>query len=82
MRRKTITAREIIRGAKAKKTRELHFAGYDFMSGPKGTIIHREFVDRGSPGDYGADPLGNGLFKMFPSGDIVDLEERNRRLRR
>ena len=30
--------------------------------------------------DYGSDPLGNGMFKMVPSGDVVDLEERNRRL--
>jgi len=30
--------------------------------------------------DYGSDPLGNGLFRMVPSGDIVDAEERNRRL--
>ena len=30
--------------------------------------------------DYGADPLGNGMFKMVPSGDTVDFEERKRRL--
>lgn len=30
--------------------------------------------------DYGADPLGNGQFKMVPSGDIVNWEERERRL--
>lgn len=30
--------------------------------------------------DYGADPLGDGRFRMVPSGDIVDFEERNRRL--
>jgi hypothetical protein len=30
--------------------------------------------------DYGADPLGNGMFKMVPSGDIVNFEERNKRL--
>jgi len=30
--------------------------------------------------DYGSDPLGNGLFRMVPSGDIVDRDERNRRL--
>lgn len=33
-----------------------------------------------APGDYGADPVGDGTFKMVPSGDIVDLDERNRRL--
>ena len=30
--------------------------------------------------DYGADPLGDGTFRMVPSGDIVDFAERNRRL--
>lgn len=30
--------------------------------------------------DYGCDPLGNGMFKMVPSGDIVDFAERNKRL--
>ena len=30
--------------------------------------------------DYGCDPLPDGKFRMVPSGDIVDLEERNRRL--
>ena len=30
--------------------------------------------------DYGCDPIGDGTFKMVPSGDIVDFEERNRRL--
>lgn len=31
-------------------------------------------------GDYGADPIGDGTFRMVPSGDIVSFEERNRRL--
>ena len=31
-------------------------------------------------GDDGADPIGNGKFRMHPSGDIVDFAERNRRL--
>ena len=30
--------------------------------------------------DYGCDPLGNGKFKMTPSGDVVKLEERIKRL--
>ena len=30
--------------------------------------------------DYGADPLGYSIFRMVPSGDIVDRDERNRRL--
>ena len=32
--------------------------------------------------DYGCDPVGNGTFRMVPSGDIVDFEERNKRLNR
>ncbi len=30
--------------------------------------------------DYGADPIGEGKFKMVPSGDIVDWDERCKRL--
>jgi len=32
--------------------------------------------------DYGSDPLGDGKFKMVPSGDIVNREERDARLKR
>jgi hypothetical protein len=41
---------------------------------------YRQSVDLTKAGDYGADPLGNGSFKMIPSGDVVDLAERNLRL--
>ena len=61
-------------------TKDLHFAGYDFTSGPEGTKIKRKTVDLDRQGDYGADPLGDDTFKMVPSGDIVDRDERNRRL--
>jgi len=44
----------------------------------------RENIDLNTLCDYGSDPLGeiDGVFKwkMIPSGDIVELEERNRRL--
>ena len=30
--------------------------------------------------DTGCDPMENGMFKMIPSGDIVDFQERCRRL--
>jgi hypothetical protein len=42
----------------------------------------RRVIDTSAPGDYGADPIGDGLFRMVPSGDIVDFEERNRRLKK
>jgi hypothetical protein len=32
--------------------------------------------------DTGADPIGDGTFRMHPSGDIVDYAERCRRLKR
>jgi len=41
----------------------------------------RRIIDTSKPGDYGADPLGDGTFRMVPSGDIVSLDERNKRLR-
>ena len=37
-------------------------------------------VDAPRTGDYGADPIGDGTFCMIPSGDVVDMSERNRRL--
>ena len=33
-------------------------------------------------GDYGCDPIGDGMFRMVPSGDVVDYAERCRRLDR
>ena len=39
-------------------------------------------VDTARTGDYGADPIGDGTFRMVPSGDVVDREERDRRLAR
>jgi hypothetical protein len=59
----------------------LSFAGYEFTSGPGRTVIHRGKIDL-RKGDHGADPLGDGTFRMVPSGDIVDFAERNRRLAR
>ncbi len=32
--------------------------------------------------DYGFNPLGNGKYKMIPSGDIVDAVERDKRIPR
>lgn len=37
-------------------------------------------IDTRRPGDYGADPVGDGTFRMIPSGDIASLDERNERL--
>lgn len=40
----------------------------------------RRPIDTSKPGDHGADPIGDGKFRMVPTGHIVDLDERNRRL--
>lgn len=42
----------------------------------------RKKVDTSRQGDHGADPVGDGTFRMVPSGDIVDFAERNRRLQK
>lgn len=42
----------------------------------------RPKIDVNALGDYGADPIGDGTFRMVPSGDIVDYAERCRRLKR
>lgn len=62
--------------------KHLHFARYDFTSGPGGTEIRRAKVDVTAPGDYGADPLPDGKFRMVPSGDVVDYAERCKRLKK
>ena len=40
----------------------------------------RRVIDTQKPGDYGADPIGDGMFRMVPSGDVVDYAERCKRL--
>jgi len=68
---------------KSEKRHALEFSGYQFTAGPQGTTIHREALPSREIGrDYGADPLGDGRFRMVPSGDIVDFDERVRRLRK
>lgn len=41
----------------------------------------RRPIDTSRQGDYGADPIGNGMFRMVPSGDVVDEPTRAKRLR-
>ena len=37
-------------------------------------------VDLHKSGDYGCDPIDNGMFKMVPSGEVVDKNEMIKRL--
>jgi len=48
------------------------------MGLPADTYLKKVDISKG--GDHGADPLGNGTFRMVPSGDVVDWPERCRRL--
>jgi hypothetical protein len=53
--------------------------GYKVDLDRRGALV-RERIDTNRPGDYGSDPLGDGTFRMVPSGDIVSFEEMRRRL--
>ena len=35
-----------------------------------------------NPPDYGCDPIGDGTFRMVPSGDVVSAAEKEARLKR
>ena len=42
----------------------------------------RHSINLQKKGDHGCDPVGDGTFRMVPSGDIVSLEEMRHRLGR
>lgn len=46
------------------------------------TPIRKTLPARVPGTDHGCDPIGDGMFRMVPSGDIVSYEERCRRLER
>lgn len=48
----------------------------------EGGAIMRKSVTIEAGKDYGFDPLGDGTFRLVPSGDIVTKEERIKRLGR
>lgn len=54
--------------------------GYKLDMHNHGHLVREPLIMR--DGDYGCDPVGDGTFKMVPSGDIVDATERDRRLGR
>jgi len=67
----------------SKKKRERYMivlGGYRLDMHDHGHLVHETLPERIPGKDYGADPVGNGTFRMVPSGDIVSLEERNQRL--
>ena len=56
--------------------------GYTLDMHDNGKLIKPEPIDMLRDGDYGSDPLGDGKFRMVPSGDVVDATERDKRLGR
>lgn len=55
---------------------------FGFQLDASGAPIRKPLPRRKPGEDYGADPIGDGAFRMVPSGDIVTLGERRRRLAR
>jgi hypothetical protein len=68
--------------AKRKDRYMIVLGGYKLDMANHGRLVHEEMPAREIGKDYGSDPLGDGTFRMVPSGDVVTLEERNRRLAR
>jgi hypothetical protein len=55
--------------------------GYRLDMYNHGQLVPPAMVPPHAPGmDYGCDPIGDGTYRMVPSGDIVDYAERCRRL--
>jgi hypothetical protein len=61
-------------------SKNFKFAGYELTSDATGLRVERKQIDTQSKKDWGADPVGDGTFRMVPSGDVVSFEERSRRL--
>lgn len=62
---------------------DLDVYGHKFHIDEKGNTRRvSQHVETNRSGDWGADPVGDGTFRMHPSGDVVSLEERNRRLKK
>ena len=66
----------------AKDTKEplVVLGGYEIVS--DGSIMRNNVPPRVEGKDYGSDPVGDGMVRMVPSGDIVTVEESIRRLAR
>jgi hypothetical protein len=54
--------------------------GYTLDMHNHGSLVRQTVAPRIPGKDFGSDPIGDGMFRMVPSGDVVDFAERNRRL--
>ncbi len=64
-----------------KRNKTVEVFGYTIEL-PSGKVKRPPPVDVNATGDYGHDPLPDGMFRMVPSGDIVDYAEMMRRLQK
>lgn len=55
--------------------------GHDITNADGNLTINKSKINTQSGEDHGCDPLGDGKFRMVPSGDIVDTAEMQRRLK-
>ena len=54
--------------------------GYTLDMHNHGHLVRPSIPARVPGRDFGCDPLGDGRYRMVPSGDVVDFAERQRRL--
>lgn len=54
--------------------------GYQLDMHDQGHLVKPGSIVRTPGKDYGCDPIGDGTFRMVPSGDVVDFAERCKRL--
>ena len=58
----------------------IDFAGYEIANQDGRLSVKRDRINTAVSGDHGADPIGEGSFRMVPSGDVVSWDERCARL--
>ena len=63
-------------------TEQLFGIGFDNIKKLQQKQSIDNHIDTTGDKDYGCDPIGDGNYKMIPSGDIVDSMERCKRLER
>jgi len=56
--------------------------GYTLDMHDHGRLLHATVPTRTTGKDYGTDPVGNGMVRMVPSGNIVTVAESFERLKR
>lgn len=69
------------RGSMETKLRDMEYPSVLGYALNRDTLTPIRVQIRVSSGDYGRDPIGDGRFRMVPSGDVVTFEESENRLK-